>query len=246
MMQNPAPDPRSLDRRRLAVVALFALAMAWVESAVVLYIRTTLNRIEPYQPEPMPMLAGFAMAEVIREAATMVMLASVGWLAGRNFRTRFGYFVVAFGVWDIGYYLFLKPLTGWPNSLLDWDLLFLIPLPWWGPVLAPVMIAALMILFGTLVTQCDHPGRTPWPRWPAGLAFGLGVTLALCVFMADALALPTKSEDALRHLLPTHFRWRFFLVAWLLLAAPVIGVALEIWNRPARLAPAPEVSEESA
>ena len=66
----------------------------------------------------------------------MVMLLAVGILAGRNWRSRLGYSAIAFGVWDIFYYLFLKVMCGWPHSLLDWDILFLLPLPWWGPVLA--------------------------------------------------------------------------------------------------------------
>ena len=28
--------------------------------------------------------------------------------------------------------------AGWPETVLDWDILFLLPLPWWGPVIAPV------------------------------------------------------------------------------------------------------------
>ena len=63
------------------------------------------------------------------------------------------YSLIAFGVWDIFYYVFLAVIAGWPQSLLDWDVLFLIPLPWWGPVIAPVIIAALMVVGGTLVTQ---------------------------------------------------------------------------------------------
>jgi hypothetical protein len=67
--------------------------------------------------------------EVIREAATMVMLASVGLAVAWNFNTWVAAFVIAFGVWDICYYVFLKLLFDWPRSLLEWDLLFLIPLP---------------------------------------------------------------------------------------------------------------------
>ena len=68
---------------------------------------------------------------------------------------------IAFGVWDIFYYAFLRLIVGWPQSLWDWDVLFLIPLPWWGPVLAPVAIAVLLIVGATLVTQ------SPQPVWPA-------------------------------------------------------------------------------
>ena len=74
------------------------------------------------------------------------MLAAVGMLAGRTRHARVGYTAIAFGVWDIVYYVFLRLIGGWPRSLLDWDVLFLLPLPWWGPVLAPVFIAMLMIV----------------------------------------------------------------------------------------------------
>jgi len=132
--------------QRWSVVVLFAIAMAWVEAAVVLYLRTLVDRLDPYQPHPLPVEGALGGAELVREVATLVMLGTVGWIAGRTWRSRLAYAVVAFGVWDLFYYVFLRPLTGWPRSLLDWDILFLLPLPWWGPVLAPVLIAGLMIL----------------------------------------------------------------------------------------------------
>lgn len=230
---NKSNEPPRASHCWLAVV-LYAVAMAWVESAVVLYLRTLSNRLDPYQAGPLPLVAGLARAEVIREAATLLMLATVGWLAGRNFRPRVGYALLAFGVWDICYYVFLKPLTGWPNSLLDWDILFLIPLPWWGPVLAPVLIAALMILFGTLVTQCPAGTQAPWPRWPSLAAFGVGAALALYVFMADAIRLPERTETALRQMLPTQFNWPLFSFALVLMALPVIEVGRRV--RPPRVA----------
>ena len=79
---------------------------------------------------------------------------------------------MAFGVWDIWYYIFLRQITGWPSSLLDWDVLFLIPLPWWGPVIAPVSISLLLILGGTIVSQFGGSER---PIWPGGLALSLNL-----------------------------------------------------------------------
>jgi hypothetical protein len=212
-------------RKRLVVVTAFALAMAWVESAVVFYLRTMLDRIEPYQPHPLPMAAGIGSAELVREAATLVMLTMVASLAGGTGRARFAYFILAFGVWDLGYYAFLKVLTGWPHSLLDWDILFLLPLPWWGPVLAPALIAVLMIALGTLVTQAEGVAREPWPRSGAWWAGASGVLLALYVFMADALQAAGGGEAALRERLPVAFNWPLFVVALVLMAAP-LGDAL--------------------
>src|SRR5947208_1739198 len=95
--------------------------MAWVEAAAVYYLRSLIGRIEPYQPDPLPEAGGFGEAEVVRELATMVMLLAVGWLAGKNARSRLGYAVVSFGIWDIFYYVFLRVIIGWPRSLSNWN-----------------------------------------------------------------------------------------------------------------------------
>jgi hypothetical protein len=122
---NVTPD-QIQSRCCWAVVVLYAIAMAWVESAVVFYLRTMIDRIEPYQPDPFPVIGGFASVELPREFATLVMLFAVGFLAGRTWRARIGYAAIAFGIWDIFYYAFLKMMCGWPHSLLDWDVLFLL------------------------------------------------------------------------------------------------------------------------
>jgi hypothetical protein len=196
--------------------------MAWVESATVFYLREMLGRIEPYQPNPLPIVGSIGPVELARELATLVMLLMVGLLAGRTWRGRLGYAAVAFGVWDIGYYLFLKLICGWPHSLLDWDILFLLPLPWWGPVLAPMLIALLMIVWGTLASRLEpeglHCGASPL-AWALNF---LGIALALYVFMADALCACRQGVDALRHMLPTRFNWPLFLFASLLMAAPIL------------------------
>jgi hypothetical protein len=212
---------RNQHRVRWLIVAVFAAAMAWMESAAVFYLRAMIGRIEPYQPNPLPIVGGFGQVELARELATLIMLLMVGLLAGRTWRGRLGYAAVAFGVWDIGYYVFLKLICGWPHSPLDWDILFLLPLPWWGPVLAPVLIALLMIVWGTLASRSEqegpHPGTSPLP-WALNF---LGIGLALYVFMADALHTCGQGVDALRNMLPTRFNWPLFLFASLLMAAPI-------------------------
>src|SRR5882672_2030665 len=222
------------DRKRWLVVALYAAAMAWVESAVVFYLRTMVDRIEPYQPNPLPFATGFALAELVREAATLAMLLMVGILAGRNWRSRLGYAAVAFGVWDILYYVFLKALCGWPHSLFDWDILFLIPVPWWGPVLAPVSIALLLILWGTLASQFARPEvrrSLACKVWSLNL---IGVVLALYVFMADCLRVANQGHEVLGNVLPTRFNWPWFCLALLLMAMPVIDYLFRM-ARPGRI-----------
>jgi hypothetical protein len=202
--------------------------MAWVEAAVVYYLRTMFDRIEPYQPNPLPIMGGLGTAELVREAATLVMLLAVGILAGSGWRERLGYSAIAFGVWDIFYYVFLKALCGWPHSLLDWDILFLLPLPWWGPVLAPVLIALLMIVWGTLTTT-DKTEKTRQPSERlAWTASGLGAMFALSIFMRDAYHVAGQGTDALRNVLPTAFPWTWFSVALILMSAPACTASRQL------------------
>lgn len=221
------------------MVVTYSMAMAWVEAAVVYYLRTMVHRIEPHQPNPLPMIGGLGPAELVREAATLVMLLTVGMLAGRNWRSRWGYTAIAFGVWDIFYYVFLWKMCGWPHSLLDWDILFLLPLPWWGPVLAPVSIALLMVLWGTMATRLgegDNTAAWPWKAWMLNLT---GTGLALYTFMADALRAANRGVPAVRNVLPERFNWPLFGLALLLMAAPVMRLCRELWpGRYLRRAPA--------
>lgn len=211
--------------RRWWIVVAFALAMAWLEAAVVYYLRTLVGRLDPWQPDPLPVVGLIPPVELARELATLVMLAAVGALAGRDARTRLGYTMLAFGVWDIAYYACLKLITGWPRSLLDWDVLFLIPLPWWGPVLAPMLIAALMILWGTALTRSEAARPLALPAWLPWAACALGVALALYVFMADTLRVAHQGLDAVRAVLPQRFNWPLFLLAFALMSAPVLWLA---------------------
>ena len=207
------------ERARWAIVVTFAIAMAWVEAASVFYIRTLVDRVEPYQANPLPLNDALAYVELWREASTLVMIAALGLLAGRAWRRGLGYAALAFGAWDIFYYVFLRIMTGWPKTLVDWDILFLLPLPWWGPVIAPVSIALLMIVWGTLETQTNDD--VPVARWAWALG-GAGIVLALGVFMIDAwLALP-GGRDAVMRVLPTTFNWPVFGVALLLMSSPVL------------------------
>jgi len=213
-------------RKRWLVVFVYAVAMAWVEAAAVLYLRTLMGRLEPYQPNPLPVTGNLSSVEVAREAATLIMLLAVGILAGRAWRSRLGYAAVAFGVWDIFYYVFLKAMCGWPRSAMDWDILFLIPLPWWGPVLAPVLISLLLILWGTLACQLERVRTPVLPELVASGFGAAGIALGLWVFMADAITAAPQGEVAIRNALPGSFNWPLFCGALLLMAVPV---AERIW-----------------
>ncbi|MFL5518613.1 MAG: hypothetical protein ACJ8DJ_20850, partial [Gemmatimonadales bacterium] len=139
--------------------------MAYVEAAVVVYLRAI------YYPHgfafPLaPMAPDTVAIEIGREAATLVMLLGVAMLAGTERRDRFLTFWVSFGVWDLFYYVWLWLLVGWPPSLLTWDVLFLIPVPWTGPVLAPVTVSILLVVGGLLLWTKGargEPVRFPIP-----------------------------------------------------------------------------------
>jgi hypothetical protein len=215
------------ENKRWLVVVIFAAAMAWVESAVVVALRTLVNRLEPYQVDPLPFMPKLGEVELVREIATLIMLFTAGWLAGSTRQKRWGYALLAFGVWDILYYVFLKIIVDWPSSIWDWDILFLLPLPWWGPVLAPVSIAALMIIFGTMATQLDPP---LWPSRRAWIYNWCGNVLALIIFMSDALRVVNDGIDAIRNVLPAWFNWPLFIIALALIAAPIIDMIRQIWK----------------
>ena len=147
--------------------------------------------------------------ELVREAATLVMLAAVALAVARNLREWFAAFVVAFGAWDVFFYVFLRVMTGWPVSLFDWDLLFLLPLPWVGPVLAPVLVALAMIAAGLALLNREASGRPVLlsrGHWSAISTGGLVVIVAFCWDWRNILAGG----------LPNPFPWPLFAFGLLL------------------------------
>jgi hypothetical protein len=184
--------------------------MAYVESAAVLYLRTIYGGVDPVGPRHTPFdpLPDFVWIEIGREAATLVMLGAVGYLAGTRLAGRIGAFAVAFGVWDIFYYVFLWLFAGWPASPLAPDVLFLIPLPWWGPVLSPVLLAALIVVAGAAAMARELGDGLPKPRRGDMLAVFVGGGLCLVAFMANALlALPDGGIEAAYYARGGAFPW---------------------------------------
>src|SRR4051812_35804258 len=126
--------------RMLKWLTIFSVAMGYLEGAVVIYLRKL------YYPEgfsfPLKVMdASTGAVEFLREAATLFMFLSVAALCGKNLKERFAWFCFCFGVWDLVYYAVLKLALNWPLSWFEWDILFLIPVPWVGPVLAPCIVS---------------------------------------------------------------------------------------------------------
>jgi hypothetical protein len=211
---------------RLGAVAVFAAAMGYAEAAAVLYIRVLHGGVDPVARAPTPPDLALLTAEVGREAATIAMLAALAALAGRRWAGRWGSFLLAFGVWDLTYYVFLALLSGWPASPLDWDILFLIPLPWWGPVLAPTLIAALMVVSGAVLLLRESAGERPAFDQRAAAIGVAGALVCLFTFMADALASLLVGEPPPRRPSPGGFNWLLFGVGYAALARGFLGTAL--------------------
>ncbi|MFI5252954.1 MAG: hypothetical protein ACHQQQ_11055 [Bacteroidota bacterium] len=172
-------------RKTLIAAGIFGISMGFLEAAVVVYLRAQ------YYPEgftfPLKIFPpNILVIEVIREAATILMLIAVGWLAGGNFLTRFAYFVFTFSVWDIFYYVFLKWTINWPQSLNDWDILFLVPLPWVAPVLAPVIVS-ISLIGASIIVLYRHsigiPVKIPIFRW---LLIILGGVIIIISFLLNS------------------------------------------------------------
>jgi hypothetical protein len=157
-------------RRLLIIITAFAIAMGFLEAAVVVYMHEILypgGFSFPLSPVPVSL----ALTEIFREVATLVMLVSIGFLAARKFSTGFAWFIYSFAIWDIFYYVFLKAILAWPESLLTWDVLFLIPTTWTGPVLTPVLVSLTMILLALVILVYDERGKKT--RIPAKIWTGL-------------------------------------------------------------------------
>lgn len=153
--------------KSLIWLTIFSIAMGYLESAVVVYLR------ELYYPAgfrfPLnPMGKDIVTTEFWREIATIIMLLGVAILAGKNAVQRLAFFIISFALWDIFYYVFLYVLLGWPPSLLTWDILFLVPVPWVGPVLSVLIITILMTIHACLMVFFDKSGtdaRVDMKEW---------------------------------------------------------------------------------
>jgi len=181
-------EPLKTTIAKFCVVVVFGIAFANIEASVVVYLR------EIFHPDgfhfPLDMLGEkqhlkrLILNEIGREAATMVLILTACWLAGRNRQQRFAYFLTIFAVWDIFYYVWLKILIGWPAAIMDWDVLFLIPVIWASPVLYPVLISGVFLVWAAIILHRDRRGRPVRPTVFDWLAFGASgaiIVVSFCI-----------------------------------------------------------------
>ena len=221
-------------RRLLILVTAFAIAMGFLESAVVVYIREILYP-GGFDFPLSPIRVDLAVTELFRELATLIMLVSVGILAGRSFSTGFAWFLYSFAVWDIFYYIFLWILIGWPHSVMTWDVLFLIPTTWTGPVLSPVLVSLTMILLALAILFRAERGKESRISGMVLAGLILGSLILIFAFILDYSQhmlthfsllemMQVNNPDVLEvatAYIPGRFPWGFFAAGELVILASI-------------------------
>jgi hypothetical protein len=222
-------------RKILIILLVFSIAMGFLESAVVIYIR------EIYYPSGfdfplVPIEPRIALTELFRELATLIMLFTIAFIAGKSFNQRLSYFLYCFAVWDIFYYVFLYLVLGWPSSLFTWDVLFLIPVTWVGPVIAPIIVSLTMIAIALVVLYGESKGKHiifDWKIWGLLIAGGLFIFISF-VWDYSSFVLDHYSFRELLNLpgdvffdisleySPRQFNWYFFSTGELFLLLVIV------------------------
>ena len=217
--------------KRFIPASIFGIAFGFLEAIVVVYLR------EIYYPNgfsfPLTLLdPQMLKVEIVREFCTIIMLASVGWMLGKTSGEKFSFFIFVFGVWDIFYYVALKIFLDWPETILEWDVLFLIPITWIGPVLAPVICSIGMILIALIYVYL-HEKNQQIKFTPIQIVLiSLGVLIIIYTFIYDYLNLfnehnfwsdfskiTEKKEfwDVIQSYVPQKFNWILFSVGCVLI-----------------------------
>ena len=216
-------------------LTIFSIAMGFMETAVVIYLRKI------YYPHgfQFPLISvshDLAIVEFLREAATILMLAAIGILTGKSSAQKFAFFIYSFAIWDLFYYIFLKLLINWPESLFTWDILFLIPVPWVGPVLAPCIVSITMILFMYFIIYYHDKGLNTGIKSIEWILFIGGSIIIIISFMLDYFKYisnnTTKSMWTLSGnqsmfgeiatYVPTHYNWWMFACGELIIVSGIL------------------------
>jgi hypothetical protein len=193
--------------KRFLIAVVFSIAFGYIEAAVVVYLRAI------FYPDgftfPLaefgigPLWKRLLLTEVGREAATLVLILTASYMFAKARRQQVAYFLTIFAVWDIFYYVWLKVLLDWPTTIMDWDILFLIPVPWASPVLAPVLVSVIMLICAMIILYRSSLAK-PLEATPLDLlCLSLGAVLMIVSFCIAGLHI--KEPDY-----RSHFHWPLF------------------------------------
>ena len=212
-------------------LTLFSIAMGYMESAIVVYLRK-IYYPDGFQFPLSPIESHIGITEILREAATLIMLITIGIVAGKTKLQRFSFFIFCFGIWDIFYYVFLKALLDWPSGIFEWDILFLIPVPWVGPVIAPCILSLTMIVFAIVITNQEHRIAFKLTDW---LLFSAGSIIVIFSFIYDYIHIimsqtnPGSNAELLAEMnnyVPETYHWWVFITGEIILVASLINILL--------------------
>lgn len=207
---------RKVQWNKIGWLVLFSIAMGFLEATVVVYLR------QIYYPGgfrfPLAMMdPQIITLELLREVATVVMLVGVAALTGRSINQRVAYFLIAFSSWDIFYYVFLKLLLDWPESFLTWDILFLIPVPWIGPVLTPCLVSMTMLLLAATLLYHDLQGSSHRMRNIAWTLLISGSLVVILSWTLDYFVISLRTDESpeetlavLSNFIPQSYSWWLF------------------------------------
>lgn len=217
-------------------LTLFSIAMGYLETSVVVYLRKIYYPtgftfpLSPIEPQ-------LAFTELFREAATIVMLAAISILAGKNRLQKLSFFLYCFAIWDLFYYIFLKIILDWPSSILSWDILFLIPIPWLGPVLAPCLVSITFILFNLIVLniQSVNAEARLYKREKFLLAWGAVIIVSSFIYTylnevsTSALAKASLLANVTSYI-PKSYNWLLFILGEVLIITGILSFVKKSTN----------------
>ncbi|HEY9164755.1 MAG TPA: hypothetical protein VIS48_01205 [Candidatus Kryptonia bacterium] len=218
--------------KRITAVSIYAIAMGYLEAAVVIYLRL-MEFGDPAHVFPMKLLGSqTGIIELGREIVTIVMLGVIGLLAGKSRLQKCMYFIFSFAIWDLTYYIFLRMLTGWPPSLFSFDVLFLVPVVWIGPVAAPILIAILLLVFSSSMILISERNL----ELKIGIGnisiFGLSCIIILFSFTREIFhILLSDGPKGLDNYSPRSFEWMTFGVGFVLMCFSAGKIVMDSYQK---------------
>lgn len=214
--------------------------MALLEASVVIYLKELYYQ-DGFTVAMKMIKENILITEIAREGATIVMLIFISIIAGKNKTQRFAIFLLSFAVWDIFYYIWLKVFIDWPESFFTLDILFLIPITWIGPVLAPVVCSLTMILLSLILLEIDkqnnkfHLQKTDW------ILLISGSVVIIFTFIKDYAAIIIRNNWLLEmdklmqnkeflnltsNFIPASYNWTIFIIGEMLILLSIMIITL--------------------
>lgn len=208
---------------------VFGVAFGLIEAAVVRYLRE-IGGLGGSDIFPVLQSLGESHRKVLaierlREGATLILMLTPAFLFSNGYFERLQAFAIVFGFWDLSYYGFLRGLSGWPESLFTFDVLFLIPTLWVSPVLCPLLISVSLVVFGSsyLLIARRRMARSPsMLQWLIALLGGVLVQLSFV----------NNADYYMSGGMPPRFSWLLFASGYFLAALAGLYFLVQFVQQP--------------